>query len=369
MEDGDKEAIDLWREFRSISIEKYKKSYARLNIVFDEYAGESQVRSESMISAEKILKEKGISEFDEGATIIDFKKYGAKTLEVAVIRNRNGTSNYLLRDIGAAIQRWEEHHFDKSVYVIMDEQASHVKRLFKIMELLGSPYDDVARRMEFVPFGKVAGMSSRKGNVKFLDDILDECRTVMHDTMRKNDEKYAQVANPEITADQLGISACVVQDMSSKRQTGYKFVIERMTSFEGDTGPYLQYAHARLCSIARNSGYSNEELYKADFSLLKEQHAVDLVRLMGQYPDQIGQALGNLEPSTIITYLFKLTHQLSSGYDTLRVVNASEGPEVSKARAALYLGARQVIANGLRLIGLDPIERYGGCSKCLLSWC
>ena len=240
MEDGDEEALSLWRRFRDLSIGKYKSTYARLNIVYDEYSGESQVKEESMKRAEAILQEKGISEISEGATIINFEKFNAKPLETAIIRNRNGTSNYLLRDVGAAIQRWETHNFDRSIYVVMSEQTAHLQRLFKTMQLLGPPYDQVSTRMELIPFGKVAGMSTRRGTVKFLDDILEECQLSMHEAMRKNEKKYAEVSQPEQTADILGISACVVQDMSAKRINGYKFDITRMTSFEGDTGPYLQ---------------------------------------------------------------------------------------------------------------------------------
>jgi arginyl-tRNA synthetase len=201
------------------------------------------------------------------------------------------------------------------------------------------------------------GMSTRRGTVKFLDDILADVGDVMHDVMRRNETKYSQVHDPEKVADTLGISAVMIQDMSGKRINNYPFNLERMTSFEGDTGPYLQYAHARLCSISRRTKLSHGELQKADFSLLQEKHAVDLIRLMAQYPDTINHTFKTLEPMTILTYLFRLTHQLSSSYDVLRVVGASEGQEVTIARAALYEAARQVINNGMKLLGLNPVER------------
>lgn len=358
MEDNDEEALSLWRRFRDLSIERYKATYARLNIFFSEYSGESQVKKESMEKAEAILRNKGITEFDNGATIINFEKHGTKKLGVAIIRNRNGTSNYLLRDIGAAMERWDRYHFDKMIYVVMSEQEAHLSRLFKIMDLIGGEYAEAAKRMQHITFGKVAGMSTRKGNVKLLDDILEECGTSMHEVMMKNQAKYEQVEHPEKVADILGISAVMVQDMSGKRINNYPFDIARMTSFEGDTGPYLQYAHARLCSISRKTGLSWKQLETANFSLLTEPHATDLLRLMAQYPDTVVQTLQTLEPTTILTYLFRLTHQLSSSYDVLRVIGAPEGPEVSTARAALYDAARQVIANGMRLLGLDPVERY-----------
>ena len=355
MEDGDEEVLSLWRRFRVLSIEKYKTTYARLNIFFNDYSGESQVKPESMAKAEAILERDEISEIDKGATIIDFKKHGAPKLGVAIIRNRNGTTNYLLRDVGAAVERWDRYQFDKMIYVVMSEQDIHLQRLFKILDLIG--YGNVRSRMEHVNFGKVQGMSTRRGNVKFLNDILEDCGTAMHEVMRRNEAKYNLVDNPEEIADTLGISAVMVQDMSGKRINNYPFDLERMTSFEGDTGPYLQYAHARLRSIAAKTGWSSEQLQEADFTLLKEPHAINLIRIMAQYPDVVGHTMKTLEPATILTYLFRLTHQLSSSYDVLRVVGAQEGEAVSMARAALYEAARQVISNGMRLLGLTPVDR------------
>lgn len=129
-----------------------------------------------------------------------------------------------------------------------------------------------------------------------------------------------------------------------------------MTSFEGDTGPYLQYAHARLCSIRRKADLSDEDLATADLSLLTEAHATDLVRLLSQWPDVVQNTLKTLEPTTILTYLFKMTHALSSSYDHLRIVGSEK--ELKKARMALYDGARIVLNNGMTLLGLSPVERY-----------
>jgi arginyl-tRNA synthetase len=129
-----------------------------------------------------------------------------------------------------------------------------------------------------------------------------------------------------------------------------------MTSFEGDTGPYLQYAHARLCSIVRKSGLKPEDLDNADLGVLTETHAVDLVRLLSQWPDVLLNTLKTLEPMTVLTYLFRMTHALSSSYDVLKVIGSE--PEVAKARMALYESARQVLNNGMRLIGLNPVDRY-----------
>ncbi|KAH8648316.1 hypothetical protein BGZ60DRAFT_222237 [Tricladium varicosporioides] len=357
MEAGDPKSLALWRRFREVSIEKYKTTYARLNISFAEYSGESTVKPEVMEEAERVLHEKGISQYDEGATIVDFKNHGAKKLEVAVIRNRNGTSNYLLRDIGAAIQRSREFGMDEMVYVIMSEQDVHVQRFFKILELMGGEYAELSRKLKHVTFGKISGMSTRKGTVKFLNDVLNDVAAAMHETMRKNEKKYAQVQNPDKVSDILGISSIMVQDMHGKRINAYNFDLDRMLSFEGDTGPYLQYAHARLASIWRKTGLKSEDLLSADYSLLKEQHATDVVRLIASYPDVVLHTYRTLEPAGIVTYLFKLTHQISSSYDVLQVVGAREGPPTTLARAALYEAGRQVLGNGMCLLGMSPVDR------------
>jgi len=222
-------------------------------------------------------------------------------------------------------------------------------------------------------------MSTRKGTVKFLDDILRDVGEKMHEVMKRNQSKYEQVENPDQTADILGITAVMVQDMKGKRVNGYTFNLDDMTSFEGDTGPYLQYAHARLCSIARKaaasiadeSGKSDEaalakkladfdfsnasSLDTVDLSLLTEQQAVDLVRVLSQWPDVVMDTVKKLEPATVLTYLFKMTHALSSSYDILKVIGSER--ELMRARLALYGAARQVLHNGMTLLGLNPVER------------
>ncbi|EFE40444.1 hypothetical protein TRV_04838 [Trichophyton verrucosum HKI 0517] len=342
MEDGDPDAIALWKRFRDVSIERYISTYARLNIKFDVYSGESTVKVSTVEKAEALLKEKGVYTEDNGTWIIDFKKHGAPHLGVAVARTRIGTTTYLLRDIAAALERVEKYQFDKMIYVVSTEQDLYFQRLFKTIELMG--YTDVAAKLEHINFGKVMGMSSRLGTVKILSDILDECGSAMHDVMRKNPAKYEQIENPAEVADTLGITAVMVQDMAGKRIHNYPFDIAKMTSFEGDTGPYLQYAHARLCSIVRKVDIDPKEITTANFSLLKEPHAINILRLMAQYPDVTCNAVKTLEPTTILTYLFRLAHQVSSGYDVIKVIGA-ESHEVTVARLALYEGARQVLEN------------------------
>lgn len=357
MVDGDPTALAQWRHFRDLSIERYKQTYARLNIRFDYYSGESQVTEEAMAKTAKKMNDLKISEDDKGAVIIDFTKQvngkEGKQLGKAVLQKRDGTSLYLTRDVSELLGRQEKYGFDKMLYVVASQQELHFKQLFKITQLLG--HKDIADKCSHITFGMVLGMSTRKGTVKFLNDILRDVGEHMHEVMKGNETKYAQVENPEQTADILGISSVMVQDMTGKRINNYTFNMEQMCSFEGDTGPYLQYAHSRLCSIRRRAELSEEEIASADLSLLKEEHALNIVRYLAQWPDVFNNTLKTLEPTTVLTYLFRMTHAVSSSYDHLQVVGSE--PELKKARMALYDASRKVLHNAMSLLGLSPVER------------
>ena len=379
MVDGDEKALEQWQRFRDLSIARYQATYSRLNIHFDHYSGESQVPEAAMEEAANALAEKNISEVSDGAVIIDFQKHvpgkPGKSLEKPLVRKRDGTALYLTRDISELLNRHKKYQFDKMIYVVASQQDLHLKQLFKIIELMG--YDDIVKKVQHVNFGMVLGMSTRKGTVKFLDDILRDVGEKMHDVMKMNEVKYNQVENPEATADVLGISSVMVQDMTGKRYDdfvilicgsssipsnsnnrghNYTFNMNAMTSFDGDTGPYLQYAHARLNSITRKAKINQSDVLAADLSLLTETHATHLVRLIARYPDTVLDSLRSLEPCTILVYLFKMTHALSSSYEQLKVINA-ENAETARARLALYQATRTVLANGMRLLGLTPVER------------
>lgn len=223
MEDGDPEALALWRKFRDLSIDKYKQTYARLNIHYDVYSGESQIRRESMEAAQKIMANKGITEESEGAVIVDFTKHGAKKLGKAVLKKKDGTPLYLTRDVGAIMERYEQYNFDKMIYVVASQQDLHMAQMFKIIELMGRK--DIADKCQHENFGMVNGMSTRKGTVKFLDTVIEDVADYQHAVMKKNKAKYDQVENPDKVAETLAITSIMVQDMSSKR-----YIISMSTS-------------------------------------------------------------------------------------------------------------------------------------------
>ncbi|KAJ2554978.1 arginyl-tRNA synthetase [Coemansia sp. RSA 1933] len=345
MEDGDEGALALWQRFRDLSIAKYKDTYARLGIHFDVYSGESQV-GEGMARAMQMLEDGGLLTENKGAKVLDLEKY---KLEKAVVQKSDGTTLYLTRDIGAAIERYEKYKFDKIIYVVSSQQDLHLRQLFKTIELLGLPYAD---RFQHVNYGLVQGMSTRKGTVVFLDDMLQDSMNNMHRVMRENDAKYKQVDDPEHVADVLGMTAIAVQDMSAKRIKGYDFSWDRILNFEGDTGPYLQYAHARLCSLERNCGPVNLD---ADVSLLTEESAREIVTLLSRYPDTLSTAMQTLEPCTIVQYMLKLSHAVSAAWETMLVRNQPK--DLADARLLMYSSARIVLGNSLSLLGMEPVQR------------
>ncbi|KAI9221906.1 arginyl-tRNA synthetase [Blastocladiella britannica] len=351
METGDADALGLWQRFRDLSIVKYKEIYARLGIEFDVYSGESQVGSE-MGAALQRLREKGLLKLDNEAQIVDLK---ADKLGVVVVQKSDDTTLYLTRDIGHAVGRSDKYKFDAMYYIVGAQQDLHFRQLFRILEMLEFPW---TKSLTHINFGMVKGMSTRKGTAVFLEDMLDNTQEVMLEVMKKNEAKYAQIPDPEKVADLVGLSAIVVQDMSARRVKDYEFNWDRMFSFEGDTGPYLQYAHARLCSIERKAGLTlpYADLSDVDLSLLTEPAAKTLVLQLAQFPDLVRVLPTNgFEPVNVTTYLFKLCHTVSSALDTLYVINQEE--KTKKARMLLFWSARIVLGNGLRLIGLRPLER------------
>lgn len=230
MEDGDESALKNWRVWRELSIKKYEEEYARLNVHFDVYTGESEVRREYQTLAFQKLEEKGLIADVDGAKLVDLEKY---KLGKAVVRKRgwflfcfsgycstyeslipDGTSIYLTRDIAGAIQRYEKYQFDKMIYVIASAQDLHTAQFFKVLKLLGLPWAD---RLEHVNFGLVHGMSTRKGTVVFLEQIIKEAQSVMHDQMKKNEAKYAAVEDPETVSQETAITGIKIQDMAAKR--------------------------------------------------------------------------------------------------------------------------------------------------------
>jgi arginyl-tRNA synthetase len=362
MESGDEEALKIWKQMREMSIVEYKKIYNRLGVKFDHYGGES-MHSEGMKTQLSILTEQNILSYPEtgnGAACVVFPENS--DLGQVVVKKKDGATLYITRDIAAAVERWDEHHFDKMYYVVAVQQDLHFKQLFAILKMMGYEWAD---RCEHVNFGMVKGMSTRRGDVVFLTDILDEAKQKMLEQMISSDKsKYSEIDDPDGTSDIIGMSSVYIQDMSSKRIKGYTFDWDRITSFEGDTGPYLQYNHARLCGINRKvTEKFGDRLEKTiDFSLLTEPEARILAHQIAKYPFAVSSAFTTLEPSNIVNYLFNLCHAISSANSVLNVmrsfnVNTEEGTAQGLARLALFNTARKVLKKGLNILGLEALEK------------
>jgi arginyl-tRNA synthetase len=368
MEDGEEKAVGLWKKFRDLSIKKYIDTYARLNIHFDVYSGESQVKKENIIKAMELIRESDFVEReDNGALLVDLKRY---KLEKAIVERADRTPLYITRDIGEAKQRWDKmtaekgKGFDKMIYVVASQQDLHLGQFFKVLELMKYDWAQPEQgRLQHINFGMVLGMSTRKGTAVFLDHILEETKEKMHEVMKKNEAKYEQVVDKELTADIVGMTAVKIQDMSGKRINNYNFDWNRMLSFEGDTGPYLQYNHVRLCSVERRVAEADGiELPPSpiDFSsikldLLKEQKAREVVMLLASWPEVVKAALKDLQPSTVVQYCFKLTHAVASAWEVL-IVRGQE-KDLALARLVMYRSARHVLGAALQLLTIPPLQR------------
>ncbi|KAJ1027612.1 hypothetical protein NDA18_003612 [Ustilago nuda] len=366
MEDGDPESLALWQKFRDLSIKKYIEVYDRLNIQFDVYSGESQVQKENLAkSIEQLKKADFVSREENGALLADLTKY---KLEKCVIERKDGTPLYITRDIAEAAQRYDTSFggkgFDKMIYVVASQQDLHLAQFFKVLELMGYPWAQKdSSRIQHINFGMILGMSTRRGTVVFLDNILDETRDKMHEVMKANEAKYAQVEDPERTADIVGMTAVKIQDMSGKRINNYNFDWSRMLSFEGDTGPYLQYNHVRLCSVERKAKESDGlelptvdlDLSTINLDLITEPKARELIMLIAQWPDTIKAAMKDHQPSTIVTYAFRITHLISSCWEFLLVKGQER--DLALTRLFVFRCCKDVLGSALRLLTITPLER------------
>lgn len=359
MEDGQPEAMELWKNLRDISIEYYTKMYSRLNITFDEYSGESEVSlaSDTVTEVESILKDKGIYEEQDGAWVINFDKHGAK-LGTATVRGRNGSTTYLLRDIATVFDRFKTHSFDKMIYVVC-EQDVHFRQVFKAVDLMGR--FDIAEKLQHITFPKASGQPP-KGNARLLGDILDQCQSSMLGTMNSNPDQYP-FENYDAGSKIMSINSLVIHELALKKSHSNALDFNFIITTEGETGTSLQLCYSRLCSAILNNGAlpTSEEIHHIDYSSLWEEPWSELLRLIARYPDVTSSAFKTLEPGTIISYLFRVEEELNccldnAGGDSSEGESSTVLPKYS-ARAILYESVRQVLENGMKLLGASPLDK------------
>ncbi|MBI2875654.1 MAG: arginine--tRNA ligase [Candidatus Tectomicrobia bacterium] len=347
MEEGDPGPVGLWNRFRTLSIREYERVYSRLGVHFDLYSGESFYRDKVQGVVEE-LKAMGLLQISQGAAIVDLAPW---ELNVALLAKSDGATLYLTRDLAAAHERHTEYGFNRLLYVVGSDQRLHFAQLFKILELMGRPWAD---RCAHVDFGRILGMSTRRGQAVFLEDVLDEGKRRALEKMQANPEKFAEVEDPDLTADICGMSAIIFSDLSRRRVKDYEFDWEQVLAFEGDTGLYLQNAHARVGGIMRKSGVTLQDAIDHEL-LLGEGETLDLVRHLAAFPEVVLRAAEEYEPALICTYLIGLARLLHQAYKVLWV--QGRPTPLAEARLKLLWSVKQVLSNGMRLLGMNPLER------------
>ena len=347
LENGDEEAKALWQWFRDESLKEFARVYDLLDIEFDSYAGESFYSDKMGVVIDQ-LKEKGLLVQSQGTNVVDLEQYN---MPPALITKNDGSTLYMTRDLAAAIYRKNTYDFDKCIYVVGSQQSLHFQQLFKVLELMGYEW---SKDLIHVPFGMVAleegTMSTRKGRVVFLEDVLKQA---VEKTKEIVLSKNPNAKNVEQIAKQVGVGAVVFQELSNSRIKDYTFSWSRTLSFEGETGPYVQYTHARCCAVLRKA----EEEVTADinYDLLSEGDGAEVLKVIGSFNKAILAAMRKNEPHIITRFVLDLAQAFNKFYHDNPIL--VDDVEVRKARLALVAATRQTIENALALLGMHAPER------------
>ena len=347
LENGDEEAKALWQWFRDESLKEFARVYDLLDIEFDSYAGESFYSDKMGVVIDQ-LKEKGLLVQSQGTNVVDLEEYN---MPPALITKNDGSTLYMTRDLAAAIYRKNTYDFDKCIYVVGSQQSLHFQQLFKVLELMGYEW---SKDLIHVPFGMVAleegTMSTRKGRVVFLEDVLKQA---VEKTKEIVLSKNPNAKNVEQIAKQVGVGAVVFQELSNSRIKDYTFSWSRTLSFEGETGPYVQYTHARCCAVLRKA----EEEVTADinYDLLSEGDGAEVLKVIGSFNKAILAAMRKNEPHIITRFVLDLAQAFNKFYHDNPIL--VDDVEVRKARLALVAATRQTIENALALLGMHAPER------------
>ncbi|MCH5160630.1 MAG: arginine--tRNA ligase [Clostridiales bacterium] len=345
IEEGDSYAVGLFDKFKSITLEQAKKVYNRLNIEFDSYLGES-FYVDKVSKVEDKLKAKGLLKLSDGAEIVDV----GDDMPPAIIRRSDGASLYVARDLAAAYYRKDTYDFDKCLYVVASHQALHFKQLFKVLELMGEPW---ANDMVHVSYGMVSvegmSLSTRKGNVLFLSDVLDAAVAKAASIINERNEK---LDNKKEVSESVGVGAVVFDALYDGRLKDKNFSLDSALNFDGETGPYVQYTHARCRSVLSKAG--NADIDGIDYDMLTGDSAYEVIKLLSDFDSVTLDAAIKYEPSFVSRRLVKICQAFNRFYNAEKIMCG--GAEQS-ARLALTRAVADTLKKGLSLVLLDAPER------------
>ena len=345
LEDGDPEATELWQWFRDESLTEFNRIYELLGVKFDSLNGEA-FYNDKMDEGIQILEEKGLLQESKGASIVDLEDFN---LPPAMIKKSDGATLYITRDIATAIYRARTYNFVKNVYVVGQEQANHFRQLKAVLKKMGFDWSD---DMIHVDFGLVTKnrqkLSTRKGNIILLEPTLLEA---ISRAKSQIEAKNPDLENKEAVARAVGVGAVKFYDLKTDRRNGYDFDLEAMVSFEGETGPYIQYAYARIQSILRKANFQPDA--EATYSL-NDPESWEIIKLLQDFGRVVKRAADNYEPSLIAKYAISLAQAFNKYYAHTRILD--ESPE-RDSRLALSYSTAVVLKEALRLLGVEAPEK------------
>ena len=345
LEDGDPEATELWQWFRDESLVEFNRIYKLLGVEFDSLNGEA-FYNDKMDEAVQILEDKGLLKESKGASIVELDDVN---LPPAMIKKSDGATLYITRDIATAIYRARTYNFVKNIYAVGQEQSNHFRQLKAVLKKMGFDWSD---DMIHVDFGLVTKnrqkLSTRKGNIILLEPTLQEA---ISRAKAQIEEKNPELENKEEVAHAVGVGAVKFYDLKTDRRNGYDFDLEAMVSFEGETGPYVQYAYARIQSILRKANFTPSA--DATYSL-SDPESWEIIKLLQDFARVVKRAAENYDPSLIAKYAINLAQAFNKYYAHTRILD--ESPE-RESRLALSYSTAVVLKEALRLLGVDAPEK------------
>ena len=348
LESGDSEKLQIWDRCRQLTLEELNKNYSKLNVAFDCYHGESMYGQKSLNQVLTLLENRNLIKVtDDGRTVIPLERTNV------TVKKSDGSSLYITRDIAAAIDRNESFNFDKMFYVVDNSQGTHFNNLFEVLRRLGCEWSGDCHH---VKFGKIMGMSTRRGQMVLMSDILEEATARMRENQDKSANTRVAEEDREAVAEAVGVSALIVADLGQRRTKDYEWAWDRALSDSGDTGVKLQYTHARLTSLLEKCQELDTELDTSLGDLLTESIAVELVWVISRYDEVLASSYTTLEAVTMVKFLFQLCNTTSKALKLLPVKNA-ETRDLAAARIKLFAAAKLILADGMTVLGIRPLDR------------